>query len=96
MANVANSNTYFIDTAAVSLSGAITVIGVILTPTNSTNLLALGDDNSTSSYPTKLSLSSTTGISTYFDLEPIYFPNGIRVKTVTACTATLILERQGA
>lgn len=98
MANVRNGNTYYIDSASVSLNEpSIRVRSVLLTATNATNTLVLGDDNSTASYPTKLALVGTSGVSLLFDYSsnPIYFPNGIRVTTVTACTATLILEGQG-
>ncbi len=97
MANIRNGNTYYIDTASVTLDvPMVRVKSITLTATNATNALILGDGDN--SYPTKLSLVGTNGVSLVFDysLSPIYFANGIRVKTVTACTATVVLEESGA
>ena len=91
MANVRNSNTYFIDATGSVTAKNIKVVGVIFTASGAAQLIV--KDVTTGA--TKLDLKATAAnISQHFilDQSPIVFPNGIDVTTVTNCTATLILE----
>lgn len=95
MANIRSGNTYYIDSASVSLEApGIQVIGVILTGDGGVAELVLGDNISGASYPTKLSVRTADDTTIYLDLSvtPIVFTNGIRVATATNTKATLILR----
>jgi hypothetical protein len=95
MANVRSGNTYYIDTASVSLEiPGVQVLGVILTGAGGAAELELADNVSGASYPKKLNAQAASGATIHLDLanSPIVFPNGIRVVTATATKATLILK----
>lgn len=93
MANVRNSNTWYIDTAASSLAIAnLKVSYVIVTATAAAAILNLQDVTTTAN---KANLRvATSGDSVVFDfsLKPLVFPNGILPSTVTNCVATCVLE----
>jgi hypothetical protein len=97
MANVRSGNTYYIDTASVSLSEKnIAVVAAVVSGSGGAAILTLGDDVSGASYPNKITLQAPSGESAYFDFSqaPLLFSNGIRVKTVTTALATLFLRSQ--
>jgi len=99
MANVRNSNTYFIDTASVSLDErGVRVLGIVITGDGAVGELLLADNDSGASYPVKLDLRAPNNQSVYLDFIecPIFFPNGIRVITATTVLATLIIKSPGA
>lgn len=97
MANVRNSNTFYIDTAYSSANDELPVKGIkvyyiIYTTSNATNQLVLADSVTGI---TKVSIkNATSGTSSIFRFDelPMVFPNGIRPITVTACTATLMVD----
>lgn len=95
MANIRSGNSYYIDTASVSLDiPGIQVIGIILTGAGGAAELALSDNVSGASYPSKINVRAASGSTIQLILEdsPLVFPNGIRVVTATNCNATLILK----
>lgn len=99
MANARNSNTYFIDTASVSLDErAIKVLGIIITGNGGAAELKLADNDSGASYPVKFDIRAPSNQSIYLDFVncPVFFPTGIRVVTANNVLATLIIKAPGA
>lgn len=95
MANVRNGNSYYIDTASVNLDvSGVQVIGIILTGSGGAAELALADNISGASYPSKINVQAASGSTVHIDISdsPLVFPNGIRVVTATNTKATLILR----
>jgi len=102
MANVRNSNTYFIDTASSGGPPATTnildvknikVIGINIRATAANAVFVISDNASTQviKWSAALAVDDT---SQYDDLSdtPIIFPNGIAVTTLTNVVATLIVR----
>jgi len=104
MANIRNSNTFYIDTAAADAvatttgnlaSKNIRVSYITLTATAATSELILRDVTTAAN---KISLKlDVDNISKSFDFSetPLVFPNGINPSTVTDCTATCVVQEQG-
>jgi hypothetical protein len=95
MSNIRNSNTYYIDSASVSLDvPGVQVIGIIVTGDGGAAELELADNVAGASYPSKMNFQAASGATIHIDLadSPIVFPNGIRVVTATTVKATLILR----
>jgi archaellum component FlaF (FlaF/FlaG flagellin family) len=96
MANVRNANTYYIDATGSLTIQNVRVTHVIYRSTNATNNVVIKD---VTTGATKLNISTVAANETLFldfSDNPIVFPNGIDVTTVTAATATLIgRETQG-
>lgn len=96
MANVRNSNTFYIDTAGQALQVAnIKVMHISITPTSANAQVVLQDSTTGQ---TKIDLRSDTSFRTLFFSfrdNPIVFPNGINPSTVTnaVCTCTLVESR---
>jgi hypothetical protein len=99
VANIRNSNTYWVDTGSQSLvvEKNTRLLGVILTASGGAAVLNLADDVVGASYPSKIEVAAASGTTTHLVLDqaPIVFPNGIRVVTATNCRATLILAVGG-
>lgn len=103
MANIRNSNTFYIDTVYAADSDGtellvknIMVPYITVTTSNATNQLVLAD---ATTGLTKISIKIPTSLTTQtinFKDYPMLFPNGIRVKTLTACVATcIVVESRG-
>lgn len=97
MANVRNSNTYYIDTANQNplVASNIKVMHISITPTAANGQVVLQDYTTGI---TKIDLRSDTANRTLFfsfKENPIVFPNGILASTVTnaVCTCTLVESR---
>lgn len=99
MANHKSGNLVYIDTVDLSISEPnIRLMGVILNATSgSVNpVITLAEDNSSRSYPALLTLSCQWEEKCkYYDFSrnPLVFPSGIRVSTLTSATATLIVDK---
>lgn len=98
MANASTGNMYFIDTAPLSINVKQSKIAGILvhcTHASSSAVIVLADNNSGTSYPTIISFEvAAANEFEYISFPtPLVFPNGIRVKTLTDATITLVLEK---
>lgn len=101
MANVRNSNTIYIDSAAADTVAAtegnfaisnIKIKYMVISVTSSTPVFEL-KDVSTGKIKLRLTLqASTNPLYLDFSRNPIVFPNGISPSTVTNTTATLVVE----
>jgi len=99
LANVRNSNTFWVDAtgALAGLGDNTKLFGIILVATGATAVMRLEDNQSSTVDKIEVRLA-TSGESMHFDFStvPLLFPKGINVTIVTNCTATLILrETQG-
>jgi len=92
MANVRNTNTYYIDTTGSLVIANIKVLGVVVTATSANAILNL-QDNTTSDNKLNLRVA-TSGESKFFDFadSPVLFSTGIKPSTVTNCVATVIIQ----
>lgn len=93
MANIRNSNTFYIDGTAQTLDVKnIKVTHISLTATGANAVLVL-KDVSTGNLKIDLRVA-TSGVTTVFPFEtnPLVFPNGINPSTVTNAVATLMLQ----
>jgi len=91
MANVVNGNTLYLDATGVVTSVPTLVYYVSLTATAASSVLVLQDSGAASA--NKLSLRVvTSGETQLFDFSrnPIFFPNGLRVGTITNAIATAV------
>lgn len=92
MANVEQGNSYYIDTTGALKNVNYRLSGVVLTPTSANAVLLLKDHGDSKN---KMDLrAATSGESKFFDFssQPVTFPNGIYVKTLTNCVALLIFK----
>lgn len=90
MANVRSGNSHYVDATGVLATGSTRVVGVIVTATAASAIVAIGDSAGTTA---KLNLRvATSGASQFFDFStsPILFPNGVNVTTLTNAIATVI------
>lgn len=97
MANVRNSNSFFIEDTGLSLDViGIRVTHIVLTSTNTGALFVLSD-NSTGAVKIKMAIAADKTME-FLDLSdnPIVFPNGIDPTTVTNCVATLMVQESRA
>ena len=100
MANVRNSNTFYIDTQYSAASDElaiknIKVVYAIVTATAGNGRVVLGD----SSVATKIDLrEATSGATAYFDFsdKPLVFSTSIRPTTLTNAVVTLVIEETRA
>ena len=97
MANSWSGNSYWADTASSSIAiPNVRLLGIIIRCVAGDARVVLGDNNSGRSYPVVLDFSvPSANLGYHLDLSdsPIVFPSGIRIKTLTTCTVTLILDR---
>jgi len=98
VANTRSGNTYYIDTQYATneeLAVAnLTVVGVIVTATGASAVVALTDSGTV-----KLNLRvATSGATEFFDFSeaPIVFANSIRPTTLTNAIATVIIRETRA
>lgn len=100
MANVRNSNTFYIDTQYSSAADElavknIKVVYAIVTATASSGRVVLGD----SSIATKIDLrEAVSGTTAYFDFsnKPLVFSTSIRPTTLSNAVVTLVIEETRA
>ena len=99
MANAASGNMYFIDTASTSLPiKNVRVMGILVHCTHASTaaVIQLADDNSGRSYPVIVDFE-VPAANDYalldFSTMPMVFPTGIRIKTLTNASLTLILDK---
>lgn len=99
MANNKSGNLVYVDTVDLSITEPnIRLIGVILNATSGSvdPIITFGEDNSARSYPTLLTLSCQwEDECKHFDFSsnPLVFSSGIRIKTLTSATATLVVDK---
>jgi hypothetical protein len=99
MSNIQTGNIIFLDSSSASFAGSnIRLVGLIVHCTHGSTAaeIKLSDNNSGRSYPTILhfEVPAASDFADFdFSTRPIVFPNGIRVVTLSNCTATLILDR---
>ena len=92
MANVRSGNSHYVDATGVLESEACSITGVVLTATSANAVLELADSAGTTK---KLNLRvATSGESRHFNFSEasIYFPNGIKVATLTNAIATVLYK----
>lgn len=101
MANIRNSNTFYIDTAAADAAVATTgnlainnikVTYITITSTAATSELDLRDVTTAAN---KINLKLTVDDESQcfdFSASPLVFPNGINPNTVTDCVATCVIK----
>lgn len=96
MANELNGNSYYVN-ATGTLESPRTLVGVLLQGSGGVALLEL-DTASPGTDPIKMSLTAPSGETVLFDFSycPVFFPNGVVVRTATNVKATLIFKNQGA
>lgn len=98
MANASAGNLYFFDTASASLDVKnVRIVSILVHCTHATNaaVITLGDNNSGTSYPTLIDFEVPAANDfelLKFDDNPLVFPNGLRVKTLTNCTITVVYK----
>ena len=102
MANVENSNTFFIDTVAAdavatttgNLSGQnLRVAYIVVTATASPGILNLRDIlTDVNKIELRVDTINTTERFNFAE-TPLVFPNGIHPETVTDCKATVVLKK---
>jgi hypothetical protein len=95
VANIRNGNTVYVDATGTAVDEKnVRVVGIFITGAGGAATLVLGDNDSGASNPTKLDVRCPSGESNYLDFSsnPLIFPNGIQVKTLTTCVATLLLR----
>jgi hypothetical protein len=96
MANVASTNTIYIDsTGSITSPAQPKVMAVVLTATSANARIVLADDSTSDK---KLDLRvATSGSSQVFDFSqsPIFFANGVSVATLTNAIATLVYTSSG-
>jgi len=99
MANAVNGNTIKIDsTGTISITGKnIIVTCLIVTATANAAIFELEDSDGVTDVDKIRVAVDIANKTESLDLTagPIVFPNGIKVKTVTNCEATLIFKRVG-
>lgn len=91
MANVKNGNTIYVDATGDVVNIPTKVYGVLLTATSANAHLKLSD---TAASVAKLDVRvSGSHDSHYIDFSdnPLFFPNGVEVTTITNGVATLVL-----
>jgi hypothetical protein len=90
VANVRSGNSHYVDSTGVLASNDVRIVAVVVTATAANAIVAIGDEAGTTD---KLNLRvATSGASQVFDFSstPIYFPNGVKVTTLTNAIATVI------
>ena len=104
MANVRNSNTFYIDTAAANVTAAtagnlalrnVKVLYIMIAPTGSTADFVV-KDVTTGALKFSVDLATQETKVLDFSRRPIVFPNGISPSTVTNCRVTMVIEESGA
>jgi hypothetical protein len=99
MAATRSGNTWYVTTSDETLEAAnLRVVALVLAAGGSASEALLGDARSDASYPNKLRLTAPANDTIYLELKenPLVFPNGIRVKALTAgASITLILGSTG-
>ena len=97
MANNRNGNVIWADTASTSFPDDKNIVGIVVRCTSGTDArITLGNNNSARSYPTLFDIEVPHASNyAYLDFSriPIYFPDGIRIKTLTNATITIILDK---
>lgn len=95
MANLRNSNSYYIDGTLSTLAVKnIKLTHLMVTSTSSTSELII-KDITTGATKLHIRLAGTDDLTTrFFDFSanPIVFPNGINPSTVTNCVATCLIQ----
>lgn len=97
MANTQNGNSLYIDsTGAVGPTQNVLVTAITVTPSGGAATAELSDNSS----PTvlKFNLQVPSGIETqqyFFEENPVLFPNGVNVTTLTNAIVTVVFKRQG-
>ena len=81
MANNRNGNIIFADTASKSFANDKRILGITIHVTAGTADIVLGNNKSATSYPTLWKFSTTADIHLDFAHAPMFFPDGIRIKT---------------
>lgn len=96
MANVRNSNTYYVDTTTTLAVKGLRVSHVTVTATGANAVLVLKDvTTGNAKADLRVAASGASQVFNYSE-NPIFFPNGIDPATVTNCVATLnLLEVRG-
>jgi hypothetical protein len=93
MANVLNGNTVYVDSTGTLTSAPTRVHYIILTATGNNSILALQDETTSAN---KVNLREVTaGMSQVFDFSanPLYFPTGVKVSTLTNAIVTVIYSK---
>jgi hypothetical protein len=95
MANKRNGNTIYVDTAGTLTSDKnMHVVNVIVTATAASAVVVLSDPDGTS-LKADLRVADSGVTQQFAFLPPMFFPNGIRVTTLTNAIATVIYNRSG-
>lgn len=96
MANIRNSNTAYIDTAAALTDiekRNIKITGILVTPDGGGVAQLVLQDKTTTANKVDIRMQSTDRSELYnYTENPLVFPNGIVAATVTNCVATLSLQ----
>lgn len=97
MANIRNSNSFYIDsTGALNTDANTRVFYIVITSTAAPGTITIADNQGTP--VTKLSLAvDVADRSTIFDFsrKPLIFPNGINITAITNCTAMIEYSTTG-
>jgi len=100
VANAVNGNTIKIDTTGtISLTGKNFRVSCIVVTSSATGAIFELDDPATAGDVEKIRIeiaAANTVEALDLSRTPIVFPNGIKVKTVTNCEATIIFSRVGS
>lgn len=101
MANVRNSNSWYVDTAYSSaiddlLIKQLQVFAVFVTATAASGQIVLGDPvTGVTKLDLRVPTADQTQMFTFYE-TPISFPNGIRILTLTNAVATLVGSGNGS
>lgn len=101
MANVLNGNSFYVDTAFTNSADDLVkkqalVVYIAVTATAANGRIVLGDVAASPDLKIDLRVatSGTTQLFSFVD-NPVIFPNGIRVITLTNAVATVVLRNPG-
>jgi len=96
MANNRNGNIIWADTASKSFANDKRILGIIVHCTGAgAARVTLGNNNSATSYPTLVDFevpAASDFAHLDFSTSPLFFPDGIRIKAVTNCTMSIIID----
>lgn len=95
MANVRNGNTIYVDSAAtLTTDKNLHVVNVLVTATAASAVVVLADPDGTS-LKADLRVATNGTTESFMFVTPVFFPNGIKVTTLTNAIATIIYTRSG-
>lgn len=101
MANVLNGNSFYVDTAFTNAADDLVrkqalVVYVVVTATAANGRIVLSDVGNNPDLKLDLRVPSANSTQPFVFVDnPVIFPNGIRISTLTNAVATIVLRNPG-